>query len=97
MNVLQAYRDGVLAEEAVLAALLASPAFGLLAGMRNLGSLQSGPGLIMNQALLQSNCGLLGQRPATKATRHLRISQSSAHLPGGIVQQGCMFGGSLRA
>ena len=44
-----------------------------------------------------STCGLLGQRPATTAMSQLRISQSSAHLPGGTVQQGCKFGGSLRA
>ena len=44
-----------------------------------------------------SICGLLGQRPATTAMSQLRISQSSAHLPGGTVQQGYKFGGSLRA
>ena len=44
-----------------------------------------------------STCGLLGQRPATTAMSQLRISQSSAHLPWGTVQQGCKFGGSLRA
>ena len=32
-----------------------------------------------------------------QATSHLRISHTSAHLPGGLVQQGCMCGGSLRA
>ena len=69
----------------------------LLAGMRNLASLESGSGRIMNQTLLRSTCGFLGQRPATAAMSHLRISQASAHLPGGTVQQGCKFGGSLRA
>ena len=69
----------------------------LLAGMRHLGSSKGGPGHIMNQTLLQSTCGILVQRPATAAMSHLRISQASAHLPGGTVQQGCKFGGSLRA
>ena len=69
----------------------------LLAGMRNLGSLQSGSGRIMNQTLLRSTCGFLGQRAATTAMSHLRISHTAAHLPGGTVQKGCKCGGSLRA
>ena len=69
----------------------------LLAGMRNRGSSKGGPGRIMNQTLLRSTCGFLGQRPATAAMSHLRISHTAAHLPGGTVQQGYKCDGSLRA
>ena len=41
-------------------------------------------------------CGLLGLRPATVAISQLRISGTAAHLPGGLVQQGCKCHGSLR-
>ena len=44
-----------------------------------------------------SICGLLGQRPATKAKCHLRINHTTVHLPGGTVQQGYKCDGSLRA
>ena len=69
----------------------------LLAGMRDLGSVQNGPGRIMNQTLLQSTCGILERRPGTAAMSHLRISHTAAHLPGGTVQQACKCSGSLRA
>ena len=44
-----------------------------------------------------SICGLLGQRPATKAKCHLRINHTTVHLPGGTVQQGYKCDSSLRA
>ena len=84
-NVSQSYREGVLPRRQFWQRLVCHRHIGLSAGTRNLGSLQSGPGLIVNQTL-----------PRSTAISQLRINGTSAHLPGGLVQQGCKCHGSLR-
>ena len=85
MNVSQSYREGVLLRRQFWQRLVCHRHIGLSAGTRNLGSLQSGPGLIVNQTL-----------PRSTAISQLRINGTAAHLPGGLVQQGCKCHGSLR-
>ena len=97
MTVSQSYREGVLLRRQFWQRLLCHRHSGLLAGTRNHGSLQSGPGPIVNQILPRSKIGgLLGQRPATTAISQSRVNGTTAHLPGGLVQQGCKCHGSLR-
>ena len=97
MNVSQSYRDGALLRRQFWQRLLCLRHSGLVAGKRNQGSLQSGLGLIVNQILPRSKIGgLLGQRPATTAISQSRVNGTAAHLPGGVVQQGCKCHGSLR-
>ena len=62
MNVSQSYREGVLLRRQFWQRLVCHRHIGLLAGTRNLGSPQSGPGLIVNQILpqrLQANRALM--------------------------------------